>query len=161
MNDITKAAYILGAGLLIAILIVRYNASIPSEVYIDSVYPNPPGSKIPEVEPWMEWVKICNPKSEPVNLGGWKLGDRESTWTFPSSYWIPAKDCVVITGKRYNFQGLRQGVFLNNNGDEVILISRREGISGLMSGGVVDVCEFGKVRSGEVVRCKPRPIWSR
>jgi len=115
------------------------------KVYIDTILPNPFGSKIPDDEPWKEWVKICNAGSKSVELASWVLGDKQSSWTIPSGFTVPAQGCITITGKDYNPSGNTKGVFLNNSGDEVILKDA--------DGKLIDRCAFGKVEQGQQVTC--------
>ena len=122
------------------------SASSPAtEVYIASVLPNPFGRRVPEDEPWKEWVKICNAGSKPVDLSGWSLGDKQSFWMISSGFTIPAQGCITITGKDYNPSGNKKGVFLSNSGDEVVLRNP--------SNELVDKCTFGETNQGEEVSC--------
>lgn len=79
------------------------------------------GIELFDVDPAGECITLLNVSSGPVDLAGWTLSDLEGRYTFPPSSWIPANDPVQICIATYNPTYDPNGVYLNDEHDEVYL----------------------------------------
>ena len=88
------------------------------EVIFSEVYPSPvsSGSQL-EVE---EWVEIANLTDRDVSLAGWSMDDVRDRGSKPH---ILSADAVVPAAGRLVFTSAQIGVSLNNDGDDLWLLS--------------------------------------
>ena len=47
-----------------------------------------------------DWIEICNPSTEALDLTGWKLKDSNSTWVFPAVTLGPGEFRIVFASGR-------------------------------------------------------------
>ena len=82
-------------------------------VLISEIYPSPNKDE-------QEWIEFYNPTDQDQFLAGWLLDDLRDggskPWIFPGDIVVPASGYLVLTKEQ-------TGLNLNNDGDEVLLIS--------------------------------------
>jgi hypothetical protein len=81
----------------------------------------------------LEYVEICNPTAQRVDLNGWQLRDNVGSWTINAERDIPPGKHMVVTkkgepfndkyGVAWDFEGMTLN--LNNDGDRLQLLDPR------------------------------------
>lgn len=78
---------------------------------------------IHSVDPAGECIQILDVSSAPIDISGWRLSDLEGSYTFPPETIIEPDDPYEICIETYNPTSDPQGLFLNDDHDEVFLIT--------------------------------------
>ncbi|MDD3897290.1 MAG: lamin tail domain-containing protein, partial [Candidatus Peribacteraceae bacterium] len=144
-EDVSIAAFATressGSTLVTETVCVTYlleRASYDLEVTIDEVYPSPNSGEV-------EWIELSNLTPHDVQLGGWMLDDARGRgsrpWVIPGDIVVPASGSIILTEEQ-------TGLAMNNDGDEVWLVSP-DGLVGVMG-------EYGQVKKGRGVVFAPQ-----
>ena len=78
---------------------------------------------IHSVDPAGECIQLLDISSAPIDISGWLLSDLEGSYTFPLDTIINPDDPYEICIETYNPTYDPQGLFLNDEHDEVFLIT--------------------------------------
>jgi len=78
---------------------------------------------IHSVDPAGECIQILDVSSAPIDISGWRLSDLEGSYSFPAETIISPDDPYEICIDTYNPTYDPQGLFLNDDHDEVFLIT--------------------------------------
>ncbi len=88
------------------------------------------GYDVPTPESKKEWMEICNPTDETVNLTGWKISDNNCIWSFPDGSFIGQGSHIIIAKNASGFAEMFNcspdmdgfgGQGLNDEGDYLLL----------------------------------------
>ena len=75
------------------------------------------------VNPAEECIQLLDVSSAPIDIGGWRLSDLEGSYAFPPDTIISPDDPYEVCIDTYNPTYDPQGLFLNDDHDEVFLIA--------------------------------------
>ncbi len=75
------------------------------------------------VDPAGECIQLLNISTVPVDIGGWRLSDMEGGYTFPPGTIIRPDEPYKVCIDTYNPTHDPQGLYLNDEHDEVFLIT--------------------------------------
>ncbi|MFQ5406190.1 MAG: lamin tail domain-containing protein [Candidatus Micrarchaeia archaeon] len=75
----------------------------------------------PEGSPYNESITICNNVQQPINITNWKLTDGEGNYLLPQNTILEPQTNLTVHGYEYNPTNYTQGLWLNNQGDEITL----------------------------------------
>ena len=78
---------------------------------------------IHSVDPAGECIQLLDISSAPIDIGGWRLSDLEGSYAFPPDTIISPNDPYEVCIDTYNPSYDPQGLFLNDEHDEVFLIT--------------------------------------
>ena len=91
---------------------------------------------IHSVAPAGECIQLLDISSAPVDISGWRLSDLEGSYAFPSGTIISPNDPYTVCIDTYNPSHDSHGLYLNDEKDEVFLITS--------NGVIVDERVWGK-----------------
>ncbi|HUT87532.1 MAG TPA: phospholipase D-like domain-containing protein [Candidatus Heimdallarchaeota archaeon] len=78
---------------------------------------------IHSVDPAGECIQLLDVSSAPIDISGWRLSDLEGSYTFPSDTIINPDDPYEVCIDTYNPTLDTEGLYLNDDHDEVFLIT--------------------------------------
>ncbi|HHR85383.1 MAG TPA: hypothetical protein ENL23_03430 [Candidatus Acetothermia bacterium] len=78
---------------------------------------------IHSVDPAGECIQLLDVSSAPIDISGWRLSDLEGSYSFPPDTIISPDDPYEVCIDTYNPTYDPQGLFLNDEHDEVFLIT--------------------------------------
>lgn len=88
-----------------------------------SLYSGVQSVVIHSVDPAGECIQLLDISSAPIDISGWRLSDLEGSYSFPPDTIIDPDDPYEICIDTYNPTYDPQGLFLNDDHDEVFLIT--------------------------------------